>query len=77
MISDLTAESSKPPMILPPLDIEWVWFCHTLNPVCLTFLHCQSLTWLDNEACNLLVLCCYCNISFVGFVFDKMVVINL
>ncbi|KVH95191.1 Protein of unknown function DUF1399 [Cynara cardunculus var. scolymus] len=33
MISDLTAESGKPPMILPPLDIEWVWFCHTLNPV--------------------------------------------
>lgn len=22
-----------PLMILPPLDIEWVWFCHTLNPV--------------------------------------------
>ncbi|KAI3803941.1 hypothetical protein L1987_32107 [Smallanthus sonchifolius] len=33
MISDLTAGSVKPPMILPPLDIEWVWFCHTLNPV--------------------------------------------
>ncbi|PWA79612.1 hypothetical protein CTI12_AA203980 [Artemisia annua] len=33
MMSDLTSESSKPPMILPPLDIEWVWFCHTLNPV--------------------------------------------
>lgn len=33
MMSDLTAESGKPPMILPSLDIEWVWFCHTLNPV--------------------------------------------
>ncbi|XP_076903067.1 glycine-rich domain-containing protein 1-like [Bidens hawaiensis] len=33
MISDLTPESGKPPMILPPLDVEWVWFCHTLNPV--------------------------------------------
>ncbi|GKA18735.1 glycine-rich domain-containing protein 1 isoform X1 [Tanacetum coccineum] len=33
MMSDLTQESSKPPMILPPLDVEWVWFCHTLNPV--------------------------------------------
>ncbi|XP_050223612.1 uncharacterized protein LOC126673490 isoform X2 [Mercurialis annua] len=32
LISDLTV-GSTPPMILPPLDIEWVWFCHTLNPV--------------------------------------------
>lgn len=24
---------STPPMVLPPFDIEWVWFCHTLNPV--------------------------------------------
>ncbi|XP_047321682.1 uncharacterized protein LOC124925659 [Impatiens glandulifera] len=32
LISDLTAES-KPPMILPPIDVEWVWYCHTLNPV--------------------------------------------
>lgn len=32
LISDLT-EGSTPPMILPPLDVEWVWFCHTLNPV--------------------------------------------
>ncbi|KAL8553921.1 hypothetical protein ACS0TY_002252 [Phlomoides rotata] len=31
LIADLTT-GSKPPMILPPLDIEWVWFCHTLNP---------------------------------------------
>ncbi|KAJ0743760.1 putative Glycine-rich domain-containing protein [Helianthus annuus] len=33
MISVLTVDSGKPPMILPPLDVEWVWFCHTLNPV--------------------------------------------
>ncbi|KAM0025600.1 putative Glycine-rich domain-containing protein [Helianthus debilis subsp. tardiflorus] len=33
MMSDLTVDSGKPPMILPPLDVEWVWFCHTLNPV--------------------------------------------
>ncbi|KAL1225468.1 Glycine-rich domain-containing protein 1 [Cardamine amara subsp. amara] len=32
LISDLTV-GLKPPMILPPLDIEWVWFCHSLNPV--------------------------------------------
>nr|XP_043623067.1 glycine-rich domain-containing protein 2 isoform X2 [Erigeron canadensis] len=32
LMSDLTAESGKSPMILPPIDIEWVWFCHTLNP---------------------------------------------
>lgn len=32
LISDLTV-GLKPPMILPPLDVEWVWFCHTLNPV--------------------------------------------
>uniref|UniRef100_A0A1J3H3I4 Uncharacterized protein n=1 Tax=Noccaea caerulescens TaxID=107243 RepID=A0A1J3H3I4_NOCCA len=33
LISDLTV-GSKPPMILPPIDVEWVWFCHSLNPVC-------------------------------------------
>ncbi|XP_055816654.1 uncharacterized protein LOC129886128 isoform X2 [Solanum dulcamara] len=32
LISDLF-NGSNPPMILPPLDIEWVWYCHTLNPV--------------------------------------------
>ncbi|CAN8253851.1 unnamed protein product [Cochlearia groenlandica] len=32
LISDLTV-NKKPPMILPPLDIEWVWFCHSLNHV--------------------------------------------
>ncbi|KAM6577902.1 hypothetical protein CsatB_029739 [Cannabis sativa] len=32
LISDLTV-GSTPPLILPPIDIEWVWFCHTLNPV--------------------------------------------
>ncbi|KAG5232388.1 glycine-rich domain-containing protein [Salix suchowensis] len=32
LISDLM-EGSSPPMVLPPLDVEWVWFCHTLNPV--------------------------------------------
>lgn len=32
LISDLTV-GSKPPIILPPLDVEWVWFCHSLNPV--------------------------------------------
>ncbi|KAF4347910.1 hypothetical protein G4B88_027663 [Cannabis sativa] len=31
LISDLTV-GSTPPLILPPIDIEWVWFCHTLNP---------------------------------------------
>ncbi|KAK9070937.1 hypothetical protein SSX86_009505 [Deinandra increscens subsp. villosa] len=33
MMSDLTTDSDSPPMILPPIDVEWVWFCHTLNPV--------------------------------------------
>ncbi|XP_071715917.1 glycine-rich domain-containing protein 1 [Rutidosis leptorrhynchoides] len=33
LMADLMNESGKPPMILPPIDIEWVWFCHTLNPV--------------------------------------------
>lgn len=32
LISDLMV-GSTPPMVLPPFDIEWVWFCHTLNPV--------------------------------------------
>ncbi|PIN04956.1 hypothetical protein CDL12_22503 [Handroanthus impetiginosus] len=31
LIADLT-NGSKPPMILPPLDVEWVWYCHTLKP---------------------------------------------
>ncbi|KAL3632200.1 hypothetical protein CASFOL_025184 [Castilleja foliolosa] len=31
LLANLTT-GPKPPMILPPLDIEWVWFCHTLNP---------------------------------------------
>ncbi|KAJ1385576.1 Glycine-rich domain-containing protein-like [Sesbania bispinosa] len=33
LISDLTVLDSSLPMILPPFDVEWVWFCHTLNPV--------------------------------------------
>ncbi|KAL4588397.1 hypothetical protein LXL04_001281 [Taraxacum kok-saghyz] len=33
MMADLTTEAGKPPMVFPSLDIEWVWFCHTLNPV--------------------------------------------
>ncbi|KAK0599978.1 hypothetical protein LWI29_010392 [Acer saccharum] len=33
LICDLTAVGSMPPMVLPPFDVEWVWFCHTLNPV--------------------------------------------
>ncbi|XP_021898824.1 uncharacterized protein LOC110815359 isoform X2 [Carica papaya] len=32
LISDLTV-GSTPPMVLPPVDVEWVWFCHTLKPV--------------------------------------------
>ncbi|XP_058770441.1 uncharacterized protein LOC131644064 [Vicia villosa] len=33
LISDLTVVDSSLPMILPPFDVEWVWFCHSLNPV--------------------------------------------
>ncbi|KAK8573534.1 hypothetical protein V6N13_009624 [Hibiscus sabdariffa] len=33
LISNLTVEGSTPPMVLPPFDVEWVWFCHTMNPV--------------------------------------------
>ncbi|WKA02755.1 hypothetical protein VitviT2T_020909 [Vitis vinifera] len=32
LISDLTV-GSTPPVILPPVDVQWVWYCHTLNPV--------------------------------------------
>lgn len=32
LISDLSVGSDVP-VVLPPLDIEWVWYCHTLNPV--------------------------------------------
>ncbi|XP_042518846.1 uncharacterized protein LOC122092680 [Macadamia integrifolia] len=31
-IADLTVGSTKPQMLLPPLDIQWVWHCHSLNP---------------------------------------------
>ncbi|KAJ4835378.1 hypothetical protein Tsubulata_021315 [Turnera subulata] len=31
LVSDLMV-GSTPAMVLPPLDVEWVWFCHTLNP---------------------------------------------
>ncbi|KAI3992803.1 hypothetical protein MKX01_042362 [Papaver californicum] len=41
LISDLSINSKTPLMIIPPLDIQWVWFCHTLNP--LTYrVYCQS-----------------------------------
>ncbi|PIA61273.1 hypothetical protein AQUCO_00300659v1 [Aquilegia coerulea] len=32
LISDLTVRKT-PPILLPPLDVQWVWHCHTLNPV--------------------------------------------
>lgn len=32
LIANLTV-GPKPPMVLPPIDIEWVWYCHTLNPL--------------------------------------------
>ncbi|KAF8401421.1 hypothetical protein HHK36_012360 [Tetracentron sinense] len=32
LISDLSVGSTAP-MLLPPFDIQWVWHCHTLNPV--------------------------------------------
>jgi len=33
LISDLTVSNSSLPMILPPFDVEWIWFCHCLNHV--------------------------------------------
>ena len=39
LISDLMVMGSPTPMVLPPLDVEWVWFCHTLNPVIKLHLH--------------------------------------
>lgn len=32
LISDCTV-GSKVHTLLPPIDVEWIWFCHTLNPV--------------------------------------------
>ncbi|XP_057962746.1 uncharacterized protein LOC131154179 isoform X2 [Malania oleifera] len=32
LISDLMMGLSRP-LVLPPIDIQWVWYCHTLNPV--------------------------------------------
>jgi hypothetical protein len=31
LISDLTVQNCSLPMILPPFDVEWIWFCHSLN----------------------------------------------
>ncbi|KAI0518630.1 hypothetical protein KFK09_006066 [Dendrobium nobile] len=31
MMADLSSESSSVPMLLPPLDVEWVWLCHCLD----------------------------------------------
>lgn len=33
LIFDLTVSNSSLPMILPPFDVEWIWFCHCLNHV--------------------------------------------
>ncbi|XP_058077018.1 uncharacterized protein LOC131225499 isoform X2 [Magnolia sinica] len=33
LIFNLSDGLSKPPMLWPPIDIEWVWYCHCLNPV--------------------------------------------
>lgn len=33
LMSHLMAQSTAIPVVHPPIDIEWVWFCHTLNPV--------------------------------------------
>lgn len=33
LISDLTVDTAPPPALVPPFDIEWVWFCHSLDPV--------------------------------------------
>ncbi|KAI3939500.1 hypothetical protein MKW92_032295 [Papaver armeniacum] len=41
LISDLSINSKTSPMILPPLDIQWVWFCHTLDPATYRE-YCQS-----------------------------------
>lgn len=48
LISDLTVDGASPPMILPPLDVEWVWFCHTLNPVSFNF--CLFPQKMPNES---------------------------
>lgn len=48
LISDLMVAGASPPMILPPLDVEWVWFCHTLNPVSLNF--CLFPEKIPNES---------------------------
>ncbi|OVA13420.1 Protein of unknown function DUF1399 [Macleaya cordata] len=40
LISELFVESMTQ-MILPPLDVQWVWFCHTLNPASYR-LYCES-----------------------------------
>uniref|UniRef100_A0A1D1Z4F1 GRPD C-terminal domain-containing protein n=1 Tax=Anthurium amnicola TaxID=1678845 RepID=A0A1D1Z4F1_9ARAE len=32
LVSDLSKGSSAAPMVLPPLDVRWVWHCHCLTP---------------------------------------------
>ncbi|KAK6915630.1 Glycine-rich domain-containing protein-like [Dillenia turbinata] len=41
LISDLMVVGSKLPMVLPPIDVQWVWYCHTLDPVGYR-LYCES-----------------------------------
>ncbi|KAM7273291.1 hypothetical protein ACFE04_027955 [Oxalis oulophora] len=41
LIAELSDGLIKPPAVIPPLDVEWVWFCHTLNPASYR-LYCES-----------------------------------
>ncbi|XP_068660811.1 glycine-rich domain-containing protein 1 [Aristolochia californica] len=32
LISDISKGASKSSMLVPPIDVQWVWHCHCLNP---------------------------------------------
>lgn len=84
LISDLMV-GSTPPMVLPPLDIEWVWYCHTLNPVCVDFIftvyldfffHMYFTVWLDGNVikrCSFSFFYSFSSLYFL-FGFNKKVV---
>ena len=72
LISDLT-EGSTTPVILPPFDVQWVWYCHTLNPVSLVEFQGESSVWLLRKYDKMELYSSYCHftirVSGISFFF--------
>ena len=73
LISDLT-EGSTTPVILPPFDVQWVWYCHTLNPVSLVEFQGESSVWLLRKYDKMELYSSYCHftiwVSGISFFFS-------